>query len=79
MQLVILFHVIVPHVDLLNQIRVICEVMEHGCPVNDKIALVERASLLNELWLLAKDIDVLPKEKVHSTLRIVEATSSLNS
>lgn len=52
MQLIILLHVEVPHVNLLYQVGIICEVMEHGRAIYHEVTLLESAGLLDQLRLL---------------------------
>lgn len=78
-ELVILLHIVVSHVDLLDQVGVVRKVMEQSGSINDKVALSQRASLLDELWLLPKNVNVLPKHDVHSAQRIIEAAGPLHS
>ena len=53
--------------------------MEKRNSIDHQVALVQSTSLLNKLWFLSKHIDVLPQQKIHSTLRIIQTTGSLNS
>ena len=53
--------------------------MEHGRAINHKVALLESASLLNELRLLSQGVDILPQDDIHPAQRIVEAACPLHS
>ena len=53
--------------------------MEKRNSIDHQVTLVQSTSLLNKLWFLSEHIDILPQQKIHSTLRVIQATGSLNS